>query len=168
MLWMACKMKYWQNRREIKFYSIVFKLMLTSFQTIVNGNIFMDVNKAGVARQANKNHYFRLECAYTYRHIYSCVYFHKWDNTMSVLRVVFLLFHLYKWLLKQLWKSIGDKGRSKGVYDPREVNKLCGHMLCGQFELAHRWHRISLSHRGCYFVLYPLALMFHNLALKWL
>lgn len=92
---------------------------------------------------------------HTYRSIYPCVYFY-----ISVLSVVFLLFHLHKWLLKQLWKTVGR--RSKGVYDPREVNKSCGYILCGQFELAHRRHQINLSHRGCYFVLYPLALMFHK------
>lgn len=99
---------------------------------------------------------------HTYRSIYPCVYFHKWDNALSVVSVVFLLFRLYKWLLKQLWKTIGDEGRSKGVYNPIEVNKHCGHILCGQFELAHRQHQINLSHRWGYSVLYPLALMFQK------
>lgn len=97
---------------------------------------------------------------HTYRSINPCVYFHRWDNAISVLSVVFLLFCLYKWLLKQLWETIGDEGRSKGVYGPRDVNKSCRHILCGQFELAHRQHQIKLSHRGCHFVLYPQALMF--------
>lgn len=74
----------------------------------------------------------------------------------------FLMFHLYKGFLQQLYTDTEDEGRSKGVYDPGGAYKSCGHIMCGQFELAHRQHKMNLSCRGCHFLLYPPALMFYK------
>lgn len=97
-----------------------------------------------------------------HKHIRTCVCLYKWNNALSIPSAAFLLFQLYKGFLKQLLKVTGDEGKSKGIYDPREAYKSCGHTLGGQFELAHRQHKMSLPHRGCHFVLYPLALIFYK------
>lgn len=81
---------------------------------------------------------------------------------MSIPSAAFLLFHLYRGFLKQLLEVAEDEGKSKGIYNPREAYKSCGHILGGQFELVHRQHKMSLPHRGCHFVLYLLALIFYK------